>query len=79
MVDYLSCRKQRVLLDEAFSEGSEITSGVLQGSVFGPVLFAMVIDSLSPLCLNSLYIKFADDVTVLHFSRSAEDDHLQLE
>ncbi|MEL7308255.1 MAG: reverse transcriptase family protein, partial [Pseudomonadota bacterium] len=79
IVDFLSCRKQRVLFSDVFSEWSEITSGVPQGSVLGPILFAMVIDSLVPLCHNSAYIKYADDVTILHFIRSDEDDMLQQE
>ena len=79
LVDFLSGRRQRVLFQETFSKWSRITSGVPQGSVLGPVLFTKMIDSLSPLPQNSVYIKYADDVTILHFVLSADEDFLQHE
>ena len=56
-----------------------ITRGVPQGSVIGPLLFPLVIDSLSPVCENSFYLKYADDLTILHFIRQVGDDRLQIE
>ena len=38
------------------------------------VLFSLVIDSYSPVCDNSVCVKFADDVTILHFIREEEED-----
>ena len=76
---YLSDRYQRVHFNDLFSTWQSISSGVPQGSVIGPILFCMVMDSLTPLCENSLYFKYADDLTILHFFRDQSDDNLHAE
>jgi hypothetical protein len=48
-------------------------------SILGPVLFSVFLASLTALCANSKYIKYADDLTILHFMRCSEDDRLSLE
>ena len=79
ILGFLSDRWQRVLLRDDVSEWVKIPSGVLQGSVLGPFLFCLVIDSLSPSCSNTKVIKYADDVLFLHFVRQNADDNLQQE
>ncbi len=79
MNDYLRNRRQRVQIGDAKSDWCDITSGVPQGSVVGPLLFNMVTDSYSPACENTKVIKYADDVTIVHLLRQSVDDHLQLE
>jgi hypothetical protein len=74
--NYLTNRKQAVRLLSTISSWVDVISGVPQGSVLGPFLFAAIIDSLCPLHTNSLMIKYADDVTLLHFVRSPEEDRL---
>ena len=61
------------------SRWSDIGSGVPQGSVLGPVLFCLRLDGLSPICSNTMYIKYADDVSVLDFVRQSSEDCLQTE
>jgi len=77
--NFLSCRRQRTRINGVLSNWAPVTSGVPQGSVIGPLLFCIVLDSLSPRCDNSLMIKYADDITILHFVRIASDDSLQSE
>ena len=79
IVDYLSGRQQRVCFNGSSSGWENISSGVAQGSVVGPVLFTMVMDSLTATSSNSIYVKYADDLTILHFLRKPSDDKLQLE
>ena len=79
LVSYLSDRFQRVTVGGSSSSYSRMTSGVPQGSTLGPILFSLVVDSLSPVCENSMFFKYADDLTVLHFLREDSDDDLQTE
>ena len=74
---FLSNRKQRVFINSKVSEWVSIPSGVPQGSVLGPILFCLAVDNLKAVCDNSVIVKYADDVLLLHFVRHASDDQLQ--
>lgn len=58
--DWLSNRKQRVLINGECSEWTNVTSGVPQGSVLGPLLFLIYINDID-IGLTSKISKFADD------------------
>ena len=63
---YLSFRRQRVVLNSSTkSKFVPVTSGVPQGSVLAPFLFAAHMGSLSPLSSHAHMIKYADDVVTL--------------
>ena len=61
--NYLSNRKQRVVLNGSCSDYSSIESGVAQGSVLGPLLFLVYINDLERNIKSN--VKFFADDTML--------------
>ena len=59
-ISYLSCRKQRVIVEEVRSDWHNIEADVPQGSVLGPLLFLIYITDL-PATISSRCFIFADD------------------
>ena len=77
---YLSNRSQRVVLDGYTSEVHPVTSGVPQGSILGPLLFSIYVNSLTkiPLCQDSTMIMYADDIVLYKpITSSCDVDALQ--
>lgn len=72
---YLTKRQQRVVINGVTSESITVVSGVPQGSVLGPLLFLIYIDSISQiqLSINSKLVMYADDI-LLYKSITATDD-----
>ena len=75
--DWISGRKQRVVINGESSDWIPVTSGVPQGSVLGPLLFIIYINDLG-LGLVSKISKFADD-TKLGSSADNEEAVRQLQ
>ena len=75
--EFLTDRKQQVVIDSKFSAPSTVLSGVPQGSVFGPLLFQLFINDL-PNGIESLVKLYADDVLIMR-SITTSDDHQTLQ
>ena len=60
ITSFLSNRKQRVSVNGALSDTTDVTSGVPQGSVLGPILFLQYINDINENIQSSIRL-FADD------------------
>jgi len=66
IASYLSNRTHIVIIDGVKSDPMDISCGVPQGSILGPLLFILYINDL-PNCLkNSKPFIYADDTNLLH-------------
>lgn len=75
--NFLNERK-RVQLNGSFSKWHDVTSGIPQGSVLGPVLFVIFINDLHfvPLEVNSEVYMFADDTKLYKEIESQSDEEI---
>ena len=70
---YLSELKQSVFMNESQSDFLNISHGVPQGSILGPLLFILLINDL-PLCLTNSHIHmYADDTTLYALGKDVEN------
>jgi len=77
LCDYLTKRKQQVVLNGESSSWTPITSGVSQGSVLGPLLFSLFVNDL-PSIVSTPLVLFADDAKICH-SIQPDNDYLQVQ
>ena len=76
--EFLQDRTQKVVAENLISEPVKMVSGVPQGTVLGPVLFLIMINTLSELDLSSRIKLFADDTRISNGIRT-EDDIVNLQ
>ena len=70
---YLSDRMQQTFIDGAQSDFCNVTCGIPQGSILGPLLFTMYINDLPSCNLFSKPKMYSDDTTL---TSSAEDPYI---
>ena len=63
---YLTCRQQKINIKGTYSESKDLTCGVPQGSVLGPILFTVYTSSLGRLIRQEhlQYHIYADDTSI---------------
>ena len=75
MRDFLSERRQRVVLNGQASTWTNIIAGVPQGSILGPLLFLIYINDLSEgLSTNAkIFVDNTSLFSVIHDSQTSEN------
>jgi hypothetical protein len=79
--DFLSNRKQCVIVNGSMSQPMPVSSGIPQGSVLGPLLFVIYINDLPNTTANNsnIYL-FADDTKIYHkITHNSATEELQID
>ena len=74
LADFLTSRKQQVVIEGQRSSSADVTSGVPQGSVLGPLLFSCFIIDL-PNQIRCNIKLYADDVLLYLTINTVDDCH----
>ena len=69
---FLTGRRQCVKINDVLSSWVQVSSGVPQGSILGPLLFSLYVNEL-PSLVSSQLLMFADDIKLYRTIRSSED------
>ena len=75
---YLTNSIQRYKIENHFSNWCEITTGVLQSSILGPLLFNIFIDDIFLLVESSNICNYADDNTLFAFGKTFDQVNRKL-
>ena len=70
--EYLSKRKQYTVVNGELSDQANVTSGVPQGSVLGPTLFALYTGDLPEAVSSASLYMYADDTTIYCIGESVD-------
>ena len=73
--DFLTDRQKEVILEGVHFKATDVTSGVRQGTVLGPLLFLVSINDM-PENISPTTRLFADDALVYRIIRSRKDQTL---
>jgi len=71
---FLTNKKQRVRIQQTFSNWATVISGIPQGSVLGPILFIIYINDLVEYCSSgSKIFLFADDAKIFSYIKKEKN------
>ena len=65
LISYLSGRTQSVKINSAISNQKDVSSGVPQGSVLGPIFFILFFNDITECLQSSDYFLYCDDLKIL--------------
>ena len=71
--DWISNRRQRVVVEGEFSEWASVDSSVIQGSVLGGTFFNIFIDDIDLAVIIAILLKFADDTKLAMVVENSDD------
>ena len=71
--DYLSEREQYIVIDGVPSENTKVAHGIPQGSVLGPILFALYTSDLPKAVITPTTFRYADDTTMYYVGESEDE------
>ena len=78
MKSYLENRTQYVTIDGKNSSSKQLTYGVPQGSILGPLLFIIYINDLPEISRIARFILYADDANIILSGTNIDDINEQL-
>ena len=75
--NYLSGRNQKVVIGNKISVNKQVSSGISQGSILGPILFVLFINDIPSGISDKTNIRlYADDTKIWHIIDSPDDNEL---
>ena len=79
LTNYLQNRKQYVIFNNHESELTDITTGVPQGSILGPLLFSIIINDLKKISKKLRFFMYADDTTIYFNLEDFDSNNFEIE
>uniref|UniRef100_A0A3B1K880 Reverse transcriptase domain-containing protein n=1 Tax=Astyanax mexicanus TaxID=7994 RepID=A0A3B1K880_ASTMX len=79
LLDFLTGRPQAVRVGSSKSSITTLNTGAPQGCVLSPLLFTLLTHDCTPAHTSNLFVKFADDTTVVGLISNNDESHYRSE